>query len=115
MEPLKIFNDTERQQFQIISTVNRFSRISLYYGMIVLMHIKVPDQFGGRGIGSAMAASIELCTSSHINVKVYCPSRLTSNVIPNYSPLVLTLFQASCCPILKPMLPKGCGKKIEFH
>lgn len=75
MEPLKIFNDTERQQFQVMVDGELASlEYRLYDGMIVLMHTEVPDQLAGHGIGSAMADfALNYARANHIPVKVYCP------------------------------------------
>jgi uncharacterized protein len=75
MEPLKIFNNEQRQQFQL--HLDR-SIASLEYrmndGMIVLMHTEVPENLGGRGIGSALAQfALDYARANHLPVKVYCP------------------------------------------
>jgi predicted GNAT family acetyltransferase len=75
MEPLKILNNTERQQFQV--TVNgepASLEYRLYDGMIVLMHTEVPEPVAGRGIGSALADfALNYARANHMPVKVYCP------------------------------------------
>jgi len=56
MEPLTIFNNKERQQFQVKTDGELASlEYRLYEGNIVLMHTEVPELLGGRGIGSALA------------------------------------------------------------
>jgi predicted GNAT family acetyltransferase len=75
MEPLTIFNNKERQQFQ---TKVDGELASLEYrmgeGKIVLMHTEVPDSLGGRGIGSALAEyALNYARTNGLPVKVYCP------------------------------------------
>jgi hypothetical protein len=75
MEPLKIFNNTERQQFQVIVDGHLASlEFRLSNGMIVLMHTEVPEQLAGHGIGSALAEfALNYARTNHMPVKVYCP------------------------------------------
>jgi predicted GNAT family acetyltransferase len=75
MEPLTIFNNGERQQFQaktdgeIASLEYRLSE-----GKIVLMHTEVPESLGGRGIGSALVQyALDYARANGLPVKVYCP------------------------------------------
>ena len=75
MEPLTIFNNEQRQQFQLklegeLATLE----YRLNEGMIVLMHTEVPDKLGGRGIGSALVEfALNYARANHLPVKVYCP------------------------------------------
>ena len=75
MEPLSVFNNQQRQQFQItIDGEIAFLEYRLNEDMIVLMHTEVPERFGGRGIGSALAtAAFDYAKTHHLKVKVYCP------------------------------------------
>ena len=75
MEPLNIFNNEQRQQFQLkldgeLATLE----YRLNEGKIVLMHTEVPDKLGGRGIGSALVEfALNYARANHLPVKVYCP------------------------------------------
>lgn len=75
MEPLTIFNNKERQQFQVIIDGEIASlEYRLTEGKIVLMHTEVPESLGGRGIGSALAEyALNYARANHLPVKVYCP------------------------------------------
>jgi predicted GNAT family acetyltransferase len=79
MEPLTVINNEQRQQFQIVIGGEIASlEYRLSDGMIVLMHTEVPEQFGGRGIASSLAAAaFEHARAHHLKVKVYCPFVLT--------------------------------------
>ena len=56
MEPLNVFNNEQRQQFQVQLEGELASlEYRMHEGMIVLMHTEVPEALGGRGIGSALA------------------------------------------------------------
>jgi len=75
MEPLKIFNNTERQQFQF-SAENDLASLEyrLYDGKLVLMHTEVPEKLSGHGIGTALAGyAFQYARANHLPVKVYCP------------------------------------------
>ena len=75
MEPLAIFNNKERQQFQLeTDAVLASLEYRLHEGQIVLMHTEVPDKLGGRGIGSALAEyALNYARANGLPVKVYCP------------------------------------------
>lgn len=75
MEPLKILNNTERQQFQVLIEGELASlEYRFHDGVIVLMHTEVPDKLGGRGIGSALAEyALHYAQTNGLPVKVYCP------------------------------------------
>jgi hypothetical protein len=75
MEPLTIFNNKERQQFQVKTDGELASlEYRLYEGNIVLMHTEVPELLGGRGIGSALAEyALNYARANGLPVKVYCP------------------------------------------
>ncbi len=79
MEPLNIFNNEQRQQFQLkldgeLATLE----YRLNEGKIVLMHTEVPAALGGRGIGSALAGfGLDYARANHLPVKVYCPFVVT--------------------------------------
>lgn len=75
MEPLNVFNNTERQQFQVQADGElAFLEYRLYEGKIVLMHTEVPEKLGGHGIGSALAEyAFKYARANHLPVKVYCP------------------------------------------
>lgn len=75
MEPLQIFNNSERQQFQVsVGDYLAFLEYRLHEGMIVLMHTDVPDQLAGKGIGSALASfALNYAHDNHLPIKVYCP------------------------------------------
>ena len=75
MEPLTIFNDTKRQQFQVEAEGEVASlEYRMLDGTIVLMHTEVPDKLGGHGIGSALAEyALKYACANHLPVKVYCP------------------------------------------
>ena len=75
MEPLKIFNNTERQQFQVIADDDLASlEYRLSEGKIVLMHTEVPEKLAGHGIGCALAEyALNYARTNHMPVKVYCP------------------------------------------
>jgi predicted GNAT family acetyltransferase len=75
MQPLKISNNTERQQFQVEVDGELASlEYRLSDGKIVLMHTEVPEKIGGHGIGSALAAyAFNYARTNHLPVKVYCP------------------------------------------
>ncbi|HET6253522.1 MAG TPA: GNAT family N-acetyltransferase [Puia sp.] len=75
MEPLKIFNNPERQQFQV-SVDGELASLEyrLYEGKLVLMHTEVPEKLGGHGIGSALADfALNYARANHLPIKVYCP------------------------------------------
>ena len=75
MEPLNIFNNEQRQQFQVhLDGAIASLEYRLNDGMIVLMHTEVPENLGGRGIGSAMVQfALDYARANHLPVKVYCP------------------------------------------
>lgn len=75
MEPLNVFNNTERQQFQVIVDRETASlEYRLYEGKLILMHTEVPDNLGGHGIGSALAeCALNYARAQKLPVKVYCP------------------------------------------
>jgi predicted GNAT family acetyltransferase len=75
MEPLNIFNNKQRQQFQVqLDGAIASLEYRLNDGMIVLMHTEVSENFGGRGIGSALAQfALDYARANHLPVKVYCP------------------------------------------
>jgi uncharacterized protein len=75
MEPLKIFNNTKQQQFQVAVDGELASlEYRLSEGTIVLMHTEVPEQLAGYGVGSALADfALNYARTNHIPVKVYCP------------------------------------------
>jgi predicted GNAT family acetyltransferase len=75
MEQLGIFNNKERQQFQVFADGDLASlEYRLSEGRIALMHTEVPDKVGGRGIGSALAEyAFNYARANHLPVKVYCP------------------------------------------
>jgi uncharacterized protein len=75
MEPLKIFNNTEQQQFQVMVDGELASlEYRLYGGMIALMHTEVPEQIADHGIGTALAEfALNYARANHMPVKVYCP------------------------------------------
>ncbi|HTR31495.1 MAG TPA: GNAT family N-acetyltransferase [Puia sp.] len=75
MEALNVFNNAERQQFQV-SVDGEIASLEyrLYEGRLTLMHTEVPDKLGGHGIGSALAEfALNYARSNHLPVKVYCP------------------------------------------
>jgi len=74
-EPFSIFNNEQRQQFQVqVDDEIAFLEYRIYEGMIVLMHTEVPDKLGGRGIASALAKyGLDYARAHHLPVKVYCP------------------------------------------
>jgi predicted GNAT family acetyltransferase len=75
MGPLKIFNNTERQQFQVLTDGEVASlEYRIHEGRIALMHTEVPEKIGGHGIGSALAEyAFKYARANHLPVKVYCP------------------------------------------
>jgi predicted GNAT family acetyltransferase len=75
MEPLQIFNNTERQQFQVTAENDVASlEYRLYDGKLVLMHTEVPEKLSGHGIGSALAEyAFKYARTNQLPVKVYCP------------------------------------------
>jgi predicted GNAT family acetyltransferase len=75
MEPLNIFNNKQRQQFQVhLDGAIASLEYRLNDGMIVLMHTEVPEKFGGHGVGSALAQfALDYARANHLPVKVYCP------------------------------------------
>lgn len=75
MEPLNVFNNTERQQFQVVVNGEpALLEYRLYEGKLALMHTEVPDNLGGHGIGSALAAyALNYARAHQLPVKVYCP------------------------------------------
>ena len=75
MEPLNIFNNEQRQQFQLKLEGELASlEYRLHEGNIILMHTEVPDKLSGRGIGSALAEfALNYARANHLAVKVYCP------------------------------------------
>jgi uncharacterized protein len=79
MEPLKIFNNRERQQFQATIDGEVASlEYRLHDGVIVLMHTEVPEKLGGHGIGTALAEfALKYARKDNLPVKVYCPFVLT--------------------------------------
>ena len=75
MGPLKIFNNTERQQFQV-SVENDLATLEyrLYDGKLVLMHTEVPEKLSGHGIGTALAEyAFQYARANQLPVKVDCP------------------------------------------
>jgi predicted GNAT family acetyltransferase len=92
MEPYNVINNQQRQQFQAqVEGEIAFLEYRLHDGAVVLMHTEVPEQLGGRGIGSALvAAAFEHAKAQHLKVKVYCPFVKTwLNRHPEYSEFVL--------------------------
>jgi predicted GNAT family acetyltransferase len=75
MQPLKIFNNKERQQFQVEVDGELASlEYRIYEDKLTLMHTEVPEKIGGHGIGSALAAyAFNYARTNHLPVKVYCP------------------------------------------
>lgn len=75
MEPLGIFNNKERQQFQVLIDGELASlEYRLHEGKIVLMHTEVPESLGGRGIGTALAEfALNYARANGLPVIVYCP------------------------------------------
>ncbi|HLX65844.1 MAG TPA: GNAT family N-acetyltransferase [Puia sp.] len=75
MEPLNVFNNIERQQFQVgLDGEVASLEYRLKEGRIVLMHTEVPEKFGGHGVGSALADyAFRYARSNHLPVKIYCP------------------------------------------
>ena len=75
MEPLQIFNNTGRQQFQVEVDAEVASlEYRLSDGKLVLMHTEVPEKLSGHGIGSALAEyALKYARANHLSVKVYCP------------------------------------------
>jgi uncharacterized protein len=75
MEQLGIFNNKERQQFQVFTDGQLASlEYRLSEGRIVLMHTEVPDNLSGHGIGSALVEyAFNHARANHLPVKVYCP------------------------------------------
>jgi predicted GNAT family acetyltransferase len=75
MDSLKVINNTERQQFQVMADGEAASlEYRLHEGMIVLMHTEVPEKVSGHGIGSALAEyAFRYARANHLPVKVYCP------------------------------------------
>jgi predicted GNAT family acetyltransferase len=75
MEPLTVFNNTERQQFQVSADGELASlEYRLHEGRLVLMHTEVPEKLGGHGIGTALAAyAFKYARAHQLPVKVYCP------------------------------------------
>jgi hypothetical protein len=75
MEPLQIFNNTERQQFQVTAENDLASlEYRLSDGKLVLMHTEVPEKLSGHGMGSALAEyAFKYARTNHLPVKVYCP------------------------------------------
>jgi predicted GNAT family acetyltransferase len=75
MEPLNIFNNEQRQQFQLKLEGELASlEYRLNEGKIILMHTEVPDKLSGRGIGSALVEfALNYARANHLPVKVYCP------------------------------------------
>jgi uncharacterized protein len=75
METLNIFNNIERQQFQVPAGGEIASlEYRLSEGRIVLMHTEVPEKLAGHGVGSALAEyAFKYARANHLPVKVYCP------------------------------------------
>jgi len=75
MQPYNVINNLQRQQFQIqLGGEIGFLEYRLQEGTIVLMHTEVPEQLGGRGLGTALAAAaFDHATKHQLKVKVYCP------------------------------------------
>jgi uncharacterized protein len=75
MEPLTIFNNKERRQFQLKTDGELASlEYRLNEGKIVLMHTEVPESLAGHGIGSALAEyALNYARANKLPVQVYCP------------------------------------------
>jgi len=75
MEPLKIFNNEQEQQFQVLVDGEKaFLEYRYYKGDMALMHTEVPEKLGGRGIASALAEyALNYVRDHKIPVMVYCP------------------------------------------
>jgi predicted GNAT family acetyltransferase len=75
MDPLQIFNNSERQQFQVAAENDLASlEYRLNDGKLVLMHTEVPEKLSGHGIGSALAEyAFKYARANRLPVKVYCP------------------------------------------
>jgi predicted GNAT family acetyltransferase len=74
-EPFAIFNNEQRQQFQVQQDDEiAFLEYRMNEGRIVLMHTEVPEKLAGRGIASALAKyGMDYARAHHFPVKVYCP------------------------------------------
>ena len=74
-EPFAIFNNEQRQQFQVQEDDEiAFLEYRMNEGKIVLMHTEVPEKLAGRGIASALAKyGMDYARAHHFPVKVYCP------------------------------------------
>ena len=75
MQPYNVINNIQRQQFQVqLNGEIAFLEYRLHDDAIVLMHTEVPEQLGGRGLGTALAAAaFDHAIKYQLKVKVYCP------------------------------------------
>lgn len=75
MQQQNIFNNEQRQQFQIEMDGQLASlEYRLHEGRIVLMHTEVPPALGGRGVGTALVEfAFNYARTHHLPVKIYCP------------------------------------------
>ena len=75
METHNVINNQQQQQFQLlIDNHLAWLEYRIKDGVIYLMHTDVPEQLGGRGIGSALAAAgFAYAKANNLKVKVYCP------------------------------------------
>ena len=75
MERYNIIDNQQRLQFQVsLKGETAFLEYRLQEGAIVLMHTEVPEDLGGHGIGTALAAfAFQYAKDHQLKVKVYCP------------------------------------------
>ena len=71
----EVINNQQTHQFEIrIEDKVAFIPYSLKEDMIALLHTEVPEELGGRGIGTKLALyALNYAKEHHLKIDLYCP------------------------------------------
>jgi predicted GNAT family acetyltransferase len=73
--PLNVTHNEGRQRYEVtVDGRSAFSRYQMRGGKMVFLHTEVPEEFEGRGIGSAIArAALDDARRRNLSVVPLCP------------------------------------------
>lgn len=72
---MKVIHNRENQQFEVLHGDHKAVLIyRIHKEKLVLMHTKVPEAMGGKGIGKVLTlTALRFGEEKGLNLKVYCP------------------------------------------
>lgn len=72
---LKVIHNKQNQQFEVLHYDHKGVLVyRIHEGQLVLMHTKVPEAIGGKGIAKALVlTALKFGEKQGLNFKIYCP------------------------------------------